>query len=155
MDRITVAKRKRLMSKVKNKNTDIERKLRKILWDNKLRYRKHYKILGRPDIAFPGYKIAIFCDGNFWHGKQFAREGKKYNDYWFEKISQNIKRDRFVTRSLEKSGWKVIRFWKDEIKEHPTKCLATVLQAVHERKIQKLLINNQNQSAQNHYNAKQ
>jgi len=147
MDRITVTKRKKLMSKVKSKDTDIELKLRKILWDNKLRYRKHYKILGRPDIAFPRYKIAIFCDGNFWHGKQFAREGKKYNDLWFEKISQNIKRDRFVTRSLEKSGWKVIRFWKDEIKEQPTKCLVLILQAIHECKIQKLLTNNQNPSA--------
>lgn len=141
MDRISKATRQRNMSKVRNRDTDIERQLRKLLWDNKLRYRKHYKVIGKPDIAFPGYKIAIFCDGDFWHGKQFAREGKKYNDFWFEKISQNIKRDRLVTRSLEKKNWKVIRFWKEEIKKEQENCLAIILQAIHERKIQRILKN--------------
>lgn len=148
MDRITATKRKQLMSKVRNRDTDIERQLCSLLWHNNLRYRKHYKITGRPDIAFPGLKIAVFCDGDFWHGRQFAREGKKYNDFWFEKISQNIKRDRFVTRNLEKRGWKVIRFWKDEIKNQPSNCLTTILQTIHERK------NELTTSAPNNYNEK-
>lgn len=142
MDRISKAARKRNMSRVRNRDTDIERQLRKLLWDNKLRYRKHYKIIGKPDIAFPGYKIAIFCDGDFWHGKNFAREGKKYNDFWYEKILQNIKRDRLVTKSLEKKNWKVVRFWKEEIKKEPNSCLAMILNAINERKVNILLRNN-------------
>jgi DNA mismatch endonuclease (patch repair protein) len=144
MDRISKEARKRNMSRVRNKDTDIEIQLCKLLWKNKLRYRKHYGIMGKPDIAFPGYRIAIFCDGDFWHGKNFAREGKKYNDFWFEKISLNIKRDRFVTISLEKKNWKVIRFWKDEIKDNPNNCLATVLKVINDRNIQKILTKNQN-----------
>lgn len=139
MDRISRKARRGIMAKVRNKDTDIERQLRKLLWDNKLRYRKHYKVVGRPDIAFPGYKIAIFCDGDFWHGKNFAREGKKYNDFWYEKILQNIKRDREVTNTLEDKGWVVLRFWKEEIKREPSSCLAAVLNAVTKCRVGTLL----------------
>ena len=140
MDRISKAARKRNMARVRSRDTDIERQLGKLLWENKLRYRKHYKVIGKPDIAFPGYKIAIFCDGDFWHGKNFAREGKKYNDFWYEKILQNMKRDRLVTKTLEKKNWKVLRFWKEEIKKEPERTLSVVFQAIHECKMRKILI---------------
>jgi DNA mismatch endonuclease (patch repair protein) len=139
MDRISKEARKRNMSRVRNRDTDIEIQLRKLLWENNLRYRKHYKVIGKPDIAFPGNKIAIFCDGDFWHGKNFARDGKKYNDFWYEKILINIKRDRDVTKTLEKKGWKVLRFWKEEIKKEPNKCLVAVINAVTEKTNEKLL----------------
>jgi len=153
MDKISTTKRRQLMSRVRNRDTDIEKQLCSILWKNNLRYRKHYKILGRPDIAFPGLKIAIFCDGDFWHGRQFVKEGKRYNDFWFEKISQNIKRDRFVTRSLEKRGWKVVRFWKDEIKIQTSDCLTTILKIINDRNIELANYRN-NTSAQNNSNEK-
>ncbi len=138
MDRISKAARKRNMSRVRNRGTDIEKQLQKLLWEHKLRYRKQYKVFGKPDIAFPGYKIAIFCDGDFWHGKNFATEGRKYNDFWFKKISRNIERDRLVTKTLEKENWKVIRFWKEEIKKDPEQILAVIFQAIHESKNHKV-----------------
>jgi DNA mismatch endonuclease Vsr len=152
MDRIITTKRSQLMSRVRNRDTDIEKQLCSILWKNNLRYRKHYKITGRPDIAFPRLKIAIFCDGDFWHGREFVKDGKKYNDFWFEKISQNIKRDRFVTRNLERHGWKVIRFWKNEIKNQTSSCLAIVLKTINEKT--ELINKISNTSAPNNHNEK-
>jgi DNA mismatch endonuclease Vsr len=139
MDRISPTARSRNMSRVRNRGTDIEKNLQKLLWEHKLRYRKQYKIFGKPDIAFPGYKIAIFCDGDFWHGRNFSTEGRKYNDFWYEKILQNIERDRLVTKTLEKEGWKVLRFWKDEIKKNQEYILSIVFQTIHERKNQENL----------------
>jgi DNA mismatch endonuclease (patch repair protein) len=114
------------MSRIKNKDTSIELILRKALWKQGFRYRKNCKdIFGKPDICFRLKKIAIFCDSEFWHGKNFL-EGEKFKtntEFWENKILKNIKRDREVTSRLESEGWVVLRFWGQEIKKDLTSCL--------------------------------
>jgi len=86
------------------------------------RYRIHYnKLPGNPDIVFPAKKVAIFCDGDFWHGKDWEiRQNKiKTNrEYWIPKISNNIERDKNVTKKLESRDWNVLRFWESDIKKN-------------------------------------
>jgi DNA mismatch endonuclease (patch repair protein) len=110
--------------------------LRRILWAAGCRYRKNVPgLLGRPDIVFPGPKIAVFCDGDFWHGRDWeARRVKLSNGtnaaYWLAKIQRNIERDRQNTRRLEEMGWAVLRFWESEIRAAPFGVAALVLEAL-------------------------
>lgn len=126
-DRFSIEKRGELMSKVKSKNTDIELVLRKRLWKLGYRYRANYKVTGSPDIAFPSKKIAVFCDGDFWHGRNYKQEKGKYKKFWKDKIATNIKRDKMVNKHLKQEGWRVIRFWKTEILKDTEKCVDRVL----------------------------
>jgi len=106
----------------KKRNTKPELILRKKLFKQGFRYRIHYnKLPGNPDIVFPAKKVAIFCDGDFWHGKDWEiRQNKiKTNrEYWIPKISNNIERDKNVTKKLESRGWNVLRFWESDIKKN-------------------------------------
>ena len=110
------------MRKVRNKNTNIELILRKALFKKGLRFRVKNKLFGKPDIIFPSKKVAIFCDGDFWHGKNFKKEGEGYKIFWKNKIKTNIERDSLVNKTLKKNGWKVLRFWKAEIIKNPNEC---------------------------------
>jgi DNA mismatch endonuclease (patch repair protein) len=121
-DIFTKEKRRELMKKVRNKNTDIELILRKALFKKGLRFRVKNKLFGKPDIIFPSKKVAIFCDGDFWHGKNFKKEGEGYKIFWKNKIKTNIERDSLVNKTLKKNGWKVLRFWKAEIIKNPNEC---------------------------------
>jgi len=121
----------KIMSAVKSKNTSPEMKLRRELWSRGLRYRVNFKILyGKPDIVFTKARIAVFCDGDFWHGNNWAIRGlpsldaelEKYTEYWSLKILNNIERDKKVTFNLETGGWTVLRFWESDIKEDVKKC---------------------------------
>jgi DNA mismatch endonuclease (patch repair protein) len=125
----------KIMSSIKSKDTQPEQILGRHMWKLGLRYRKHYKILGKPDFAFIKYKIVVFCDGDFWHGNNWKIRGmrsreeelSKYSTFWREKILKNIKRDKDVNVSLRKKGWKVIRFWESDIRSCPEKCAQKVL----------------------------
>lgn len=123
-------KRSELMSRVKNKDTDIEVKLRKKLWSEGFRYRTHYDVQGKPDIAFPSKKVAIFCDGDFWHGRNFNREKRKYKEFWKTKIASNMARDKKVNRELKKEGWVVLRFWKTEILKDLDRSIDRIISAL-------------------------
>jgi DNA mismatch endonuclease (patch repair protein) len=121
----------KIMSAVKSRNTRPEMKLRRELWSRGLRYRVNLKTLsGKPDVVFTKAKIAVFCDGDFWHGNNWAIRGlpsledelKRYSEYWCLKILTNIERDKKVTFNLEADGWTVLRFWESEIKSDVTKC---------------------------------
>lgn len=89
------------------------------------RFRRKYRLNdtslpGKPDITFPKTKIAIFCDGDFWHGRDWLRQRQKLEigangDYWMKKIAYNMHRDRRIDRELEAAGWRVLRFWESEI----------------------------------------
>jgi DNA mismatch endonuclease (patch repair protein) len=122
------------MRSVKSKDSRIELRLRRALWQKGYRYRKHHPGLkGRPDIVFVASKVVIFCDSEFWHGHDWAK--KKYDiksnrAFWFEKIERNIKRDRQVTRELRKQGWTVLRFWGRQIEKRLDKCVQTVERAI-------------------------
>lgn len=92
-----------------------------------MRYRVNFKLPGKPDIAFPKRKIAIFIDGCFWHGSPIHGSTPKTNtDFWEAKIKGNIERDQLITTQLTTDGWMVIRIWEHEIK----KCLDTVVENI-------------------------
>ncbi len=114
------------MRRIKSKDTSIEILLRKELWRRGLRYRKNSKdVFGKPDIVFKGKKLAVFADSEFWHGKQLL-EGKyipKTNtEFWVNKITRNIERDKEVNEKLESEGWTVLRFWEVNIRKDAMEC---------------------------------
>ena len=117
------------MQQVKNKDSKIEVLLRKELWSRGLRYRKNMNsIYGKPDIVFVGKKIAVFCDGDFWHGKTTEKYTvKTHATYWNEKIKRNIERDLENTIELRDNGWTVLRFWESDIKKNLDMCVETVM----------------------------
>ena len=125
-DIITKEKRSELMRKVKNKNTNIELLVRKELFKRGYRYRIKSKLYGRPDIVFPRQKIAIFCDGDFWHGKNYRKEMKNYKQFWKNKILANINRDKTVNKRLKEEGWTVLRFWKVDLLRDLESCVQRV-----------------------------
>lgn len=137
MDRHTPEQRHKNMQAVKNKDSQIELLLRKELWSRGIRYRKNLtKIFGKPDIAFIGKKIAVFCDSEFWHGynwEERKKDFKSHQEFWIPKIERNIQRDQEVTEKLETEGWLVIRFWGNEIKKNVTQCADIIERACKER----------------------
>ncbi len=134
MDKLTVEQRRKNMQAIKCKGSQIELLLTKELWSRGLRYRKNVKnIIGKPDIAFIGKKIAVFCDSEFWHGYDWEnkqKEIKSNREFWIPKIEKNILRDEEVTQILKSEGWTVIRFWGHEIKKNVKYCADVVEKAV-------------------------
>ena len=134
MDKLTPDQRRKNMKAVKNKDSDIELKLRKELWKRGLRYRKNYKkLIGKPDIVFVGKKVAVFCDSEFWHGFDWENkknEIKSRQEFWLPKIECNIQRDIEVTRALEDEGWTVLRFWGNDIKKKTLECADIIERAL-------------------------
>lgn len=121
MDNLTKDQRRKNMKHIKSKDTKIEVILRKALWKKGYRYRKNYnKLLGKPDIVLPKYKIVIFCDSEFFHGKDWnilklKLKNSNNADYWIRKISRNRERDDEINKRLSFEGWTVIRFWGNDI----------------------------------------
>ena len=133
--------RRKTMSKIRGKNTTIEVTLQKALWAKGYRYRKNYKELpGKPDIVLTKYKLCIFIDSEFFHGKNFdsGYHSSKYQslreqleageraNYWLPKIERNIKRDRLVDAELKDRGWHVVRFWSKDILKGMDICVKIV-----------------------------
>ena len=133
-DTFSKKKRSEIMSRIRGKNTKLEsdflKKLSAVSHAKGYRYRKHYlKLPGKPDIAFPGRKIAVFIDGCFWHGcKKHFRVPASNVSYWTAKIKRNKERDREVDKASIKAGWTVVRIWEHEIKKSP---VASVNKIVH------------------------
>lgn len=140
-DVLTQEQRRKNMQSIRSKDTKIELILRHTLWQNGYRYRKNYsKLPGKPDIALTKYKIAIFCDGDFFHGKDWEvlkpRLAKGENgEYWISKISKNKKRDDEVNKKLLFMGWTVVRFWGSKIEKEPDKCLKVIEEIIFDQKI--------------------
>ena len=136
MDILTSEQRTKTMRAVKSSNTKIEQVLRKALWAEGIRYRKNYKkAVGTPDIAITKHKIAIFCDGDFWHGKNGLENTIESNQkYWVEKIKRNKERDLEVTIALRDQGWIVLRFWEKDIIRNLDLCLEKIRIAINECK---------------------
>jgi DNA mismatch endonuclease (patch repair protein) len=122
------------MSRIKSKNTSIEVVLRKALWHEGIRYRKHYKKLpGAPDIALTKHRVAVFCDGEFWHGKDWETLKPKLKgnrEYWIAKIERNMKRDRETDEALGALGWRALHFWGNDIEKNLTSCVEAVKAAI-------------------------
>ncbi|AZA82227.1 very short patch repair endonuclease [Chryseobacterium lactis] len=134
MDNLTPEQRRKNMQAIKSKETKEEVLLAKALWNLGYRYRKNNKkILGKPDISFSKYKIAIFVDGEFFHGKDWETQKnriKTNRDYWIPKIERNIQRDKEVTEYLLSNNWRVIRFWSKEVKKNLSSCLEIIQQEI-------------------------
>lgn len=135
-DRLTKEQRHKNMANIKSKNTSIELAMRKVLRNNGFGYRLHYKLLpGKPDIVLTKYKIAIFCDSEFFHGKDFDNlkiQLQKGNnaDFWIEKISKNVERDRKIDIEIKNLGWNVLRFWGKDIIKNPDECLRVIRETI-------------------------
>lgn len=133
MDKLTKEQRHKNMQHVRSKDTVIELTMRKALWAEGVRYRKNWKGLpGKPDIAITKYKIAVFCDSAFWHGKDYdtAVKPKTNAEFWDKKIRRNIERDKEVTEELTRLGWTVLRFWDNDILKHTEECVSRVLEEI-------------------------
>lgn len=130
------------MSKIKLKKGDAESLLAKKLWHGGFRYRLNYKKLpGSPDIAVLKYRIAIFVDGEFWHGHDWDKRKprlKRNREYWIEKIEENMARDNRVDKKLLGLGWTPVHFWSKEVLKHIDECVATIEELAFELRIQEL-----------------
>lgn len=136
------AVRHKTMSHIRSKDTGIEVKLRKALWNKGYRYRKNYKDLpAKPDIVLTKYKIVIFCDSEFFHGKDWdkillpkIRKGNN-SEYWEKKIKRNMERDEEINKQLQFLGWTVIRFWGKDIEKKTDECVHVIEEAIFEQKL--------------------
>lgn len=122
------------MQAIKSTGSQIELTLSRALFALGYRYRKNDKtVFGKPDIVFKKYRIAIFVDSEFWHGKNWKKrktEFKTNKEFWIKKIEGNIKRDKVVNNFLRKNNWMVIRFWGRDIEKNLPICIDEI-----ERKI--------------------
>lgn len=134
----------KIMSAIPSCGTRPEIALRKALWHHNLRYRVNYKKLpGKPDIVFTKQKVAVFCDGDFWHGHNWALRGLSsleeelagYSEYWRKKILRNIERDDENNKALKLLGWTVLRIWESDIKTDLDACVSLVQETLLEAKI--------------------
>jgi len=137
-DVFTKEKRSEIMAKIRGKDTKIEIALRRELWKSGIRgYRLRMKLPGRPDIAFPKYKVAIFCDGDFWHGYKFSDWKDRLPQYWLKKIYGNMERDKENDLRLAKDGWLIIHFWEHELEKNVAQCKQKVYDVLTERGFKK------------------
>lgn len=124
------------MSRVKGADTSPEMLLRSALWHQGLRYRLKYKVpAGRPDLVFPGPKVAVTVDGCFWHGcpEHYSRP-KSREDFWAEKLAANTERDSRLTLRLESVGWTMVRIWEHEILRDTDRVVRIIREAIEGRR---------------------
>jgi len=133
MDVHNPEQRSKNMAAIKSTATKDEVRLGKALWHSGLRYRKNNKtVFGKPDFTFKKYKVAVFVDSEFFHGKDWETKKRPENnaDFWLKKIGRNIERDKEVNEFLTANGWTVLRFWSKEVKKDLEACVATIQEAI-------------------------
>ncbi len=127
----TTQKRSKLMGKIRGANSKPEMRFRRALWKKGIRYRVNSKTLpGKPDVSIKKYKLAIFIDGEFWHGYNWNERKaalKSNRRFWIPKIERNIQRDREVNAQLTTMGYTVFRFWAKEVNQNLETCINDVL----------------------------
>lgn len=140
MEAQTSVQRSKNMSRIRSKDTSIELRLRKALWHKGIRYRKNYKALpGTPDIAITKYRIAVFCDSEFFHGKDWEKlqlrlSNGSNSSFWIKKITRNRERDDEVNKALRFREWVVLRFWGQDISKNLEDCVRVIEDAITDRK---------------------
>lgn len=127
VDVFSPEKRSWIMSRIRSKNTKPDLMMKKILYDLKCEFKAYPKMYGNPDFVLKGKRIAIFCDGDFWHGYNYHRKKKPSKRYWKNKIEYNMKRDEKISRNLRREGWSVLRFWEHDIIRNSEKCERRIL----------------------------
>jgi len=133
-DIFTKEKRSWVMSRIRGKNTKIDQKMNGILDAIGFSYEMYPKMYGNPDFILSDKRIAIFCDGDFWHGYNYS-EKKFSKKYWKEKIENNMKRDRKVSRKLRSEGWSVLRFWEHDIEKRMDLVIDRIVRKIMEKRI--------------------
>lgn len=132
-DNLTPEQRSYCMSRIKGKDTGLEMRVRSELHRRGFRFRKHVKELpGKPDVVFTKAKVAVFIDGDFWHGYRFPSWEHKVSDFWKQKINKNRERDRKNHRELKEMGWTVIRLWQHDLERDFQECIERIIAAVNE-----------------------
>jgi len=129
-------KRSWIMSRIRSKNTSIDLKMKEILSQKKWKFVMYPSMYGNPDFADMKKKIALFCDGDFWHGYNYGKK-RLAKKYWRDKIETNMKRDKKIRNKLRREGWSVIRCWEHDIKKRPEICERKIERVIR-RKIQKV-----------------
>ena len=124
-DIFTPEKRSWVMSRIRSRDTKIEKTMMSLLRKNKIHYRRFPKLFGSPDFVVEK-KILVFCDGDFWHGYQYEKKKRPPKKFWREKIERNMARDRKVTGKLRRDGWSVVRLWEHDIAKKPEKCIRKI-----------------------------
>ena len=141
MDVLTLEQRRKNMQNIRSYDTSIEVMLRKALWRKGYRYRKNYKRLpGTPDIVLTKQRVAIFCDSEFFHGKDWEIKKPKLQkgtnpDFWIGKIERNMRRDLENDQRLLCMGWTVIHFWGQDILRNIGECIRVIEEAVVDSKL--------------------
>jgi DNA mismatch endonuclease (patch repair protein) len=134
-DNLTPEQRSFCMSRIKGKDTGLEMRVRSALHRRGLRFRKHVKDLpGKPDVVFRKARVAVFVDGDFWHGYRFPSWEDKVSNFWKKKINKNRERDAANHRKMRQMEWTVIRLWQHELEEDFDACIDRILEAVRGRK---------------------
>ena len=130
MDVLTKEQRRKNMQAIKSKGTKDEVLLAKALWNRGLRYRKNDKtVFGKPDIVFKKTRVAVFVDGEYFHGKDWEINKlriKSRRDFWWPKIERNMERDREVTEYLMANDWIVLRFWSQDVRKNTQTCVEII-----------------------------
>ena len=138
MDVLTPEQRTKNMKAIRSKDTKMEVLLAKTLWSKGVRYRKNNRtIFGTPDLSIKKYKIAVFVDSEFFHGKDWEKEKYRIRtnrDFWWTKIEGNIRRDKTVNKFLVDNGWKVLRFWSKEVHKNLNLCVEKIINVIGEQK---------------------
>jgi DNA mismatch endonuclease, patch repair protein len=135
---------KRNMSAIRSTGNRIETELRKRVHRRGIRFRKYAGgVLGRPDFIVPTERVAVFVDGDFWHGRLLLEGGVRAlrermrasnQAYWIEKFSRRVARDREVTRGLTEEGWIVLRFWESDLRRDMESAVEEIVNAVRKRR---------------------
>ncbi|HEX6705324.1 MAG TPA: very short patch repair endonuclease [Albitalea sp.] len=126
-DNLTIEQRRLTMSRIRSRDTKVELLVRRALHAKGFRYRVNVSALpGKPDIAFTRLRLAVFVDGDFWHGWQFDEWREKLAPYWAEKIARNIQRDAAHAQRLAEEGWAVVRIWEHEVEADLPACIARI-----------------------------
>lgn len=137
-DIMSKAARSRHMALVRSRNTKFELRFFRLvsaeLYPLGYRYRKHCRhVFGTPDIVFAKFRIAIFVDSDFWHGRNYGQLAARMTPFWRAKIERNIERDRQVTRKLRRQGWSVLRLGETDTRKRPAMAIARIKRKLRER----------------------
>ena len=128
-DIFTPEKRSWVMSRIRSRDTKIEKRTASLLRKNGLHYRRFPNLFGSPDFVVEK-KALVFCDGDFWHGYRYGEKKKPPKKFWRDKIERNMRRDRSVTRRLRADGWSVVRLWEHDIDRKPDVCAGRITRAL-------------------------
>ena len=128
-DIFTPEKRSWVMSRIRSRDTKIEKRTASLLRKNGLHYRRFPNLFGSPDFVVEK-KALVFCDGDFWHGYRYGEKKRPPKKFWRDKIERNMRRDRTVTRKLRADGWSVVRLWEHDIDRKPDVCAGRITRAL-------------------------